>query len=306
MSYVRPRRRESIIAAQQPPVPLTPSFSMEELQLAARNHGMPLEALRHPVTPTGLHYLLTHFDIPVVEPAEWALSIGGQVEREMSLSLDEIRRRPRVTSPVTFECAGNGRARMDPRPISQPWLDEAVGTGEWTGTPLIVPGWYGMTNVKWLRRIEAVGEPFQGYQQQQAYRMRTTDSEAGAPLSRMMPRALMVPPGDPEFLSRRRHVPLGPVPLAGRAWSGWGVVTGVEVSTDGGLTWRPGRLDHQPAVAAWRGWSFDWTPPGPGDYELRCRATDAEGNTQPDEPPWNLGGYSNNAVQRVPVTVQPG
>jgi DMSO/TMAO reductase YedYZ molybdopterin-dependent catalytic subunit len=374
MSYVRPRRREPIIAAQQPPVPLTPSFSMEELQLAARNHGMPLEALRHPVTPTGLHYLLTHFDIPVVEPSEWALSIGGQVEREMSLSLDEIRRRPRVTSPVTFECAGNGRARMDPRPISQPWLDEAVGTGEWTGTPLsallreaelsadaveivftgldrgidggveqayqrslfvqealrddvllayelngrplppqhgfplrlIVPGWYGMTNVKWLRRIEAVGEPFQGFQQQQAYRMRTTDTEAGTPLSRMMPRALMVPPGDPEFLSRRRHVPLGPVPLAGRAWSGWGVVTGVEVSTDGGLTWRPGRLDHQPAVAAWRGWSFDWTPPGPGDYELRCRATDAEGNTQPDEPPWNLGGYSNNAVQRVPVTVQPG
>ena len=335
---------------------------------------MPLEALRYPVTPTGLHYLLTHFDIPVIEPAGWALSIGGRVGHEISLTLEQIRRRPRVTSAVTFECAGNGRARMDPRPVSQPWLDEAIGTGEWTGTPLsallrdvdlsedaveivftgldhgidggveqayqrslsaqealrgnvllayelnerplppqhgfplrlIVPGWYGMTNVKWLRRIEAVAEPFQGYQQQQAYRMRTADSEVGTPLSRMMPRALMVPPGVPEFLSRRRYVPLGPISLLGRAWSGWGSVTGVDVSTDEGLTWRPARLDGQPSAAAWCGWSFDWEPSGPGDYELRCRAIDSEGNTQPDEPAWNLGGYSNNAVQRVPVTVQPG
>jgi hypothetical protein len=97
---------------------------------------MPLEALRYPVTPTGLHYLLTHFDIPVIEPAGWALSIGGRVGHEISLTLEQIRRRPRVTSAVTFECAGNGRARMDPRPVSQPWLDEAIGTGEWTGTPL--------------------------------------------------------------------------------------------------------------------------------------------------------------------------
>jgi hypothetical protein len=44
----------------------------EELRLAARNHGMPLEALRHDVTPVGLHYLLIHYDIPVVDPATGA------------------------------------------------------------------------------------------------------------------------------------------------------------------------------------------------------------------------------------------
>ena len=50
-------------------------ISLEELQLAARNHGMPLEALRHELTPLGLHYLLVHYDIPVVDPAAWRLTV---------------------------------------------------------------------------------------------------------------------------------------------------------------------------------------------------------------------------------------
>src|SRR6266545_1033126 len=113
-----------------------PGITMEELQLAARNHGMPLEALRYAITPVGLHYLLIHYDIPVVDSEAWRLSVGGRVGRELALSLEDLRSRPSRTLPVTFECAGNGRARLDPRPVSQPWLLEAVGTAEWTGTPL--------------------------------------------------------------------------------------------------------------------------------------------------------------------------
>jgi hypothetical protein len=56
------------------------TYSLEELQLAARNHGMPLEALRYEVTPVGLHYLLVHFDVPAA-PADWRLSVDGLVER---------------------------------------------------------------------------------------------------------------------------------------------------------------------------------------------------------------------------------
>src|SRR6187431_1865352 len=108
----------------------------DELGLAARNHGMPLEALRYDVTPLGLHYLLTHYDIPDVDPTTYRLSLGGLVERPVSLSLEKLRSRPRVTAAVTLECAGNGRARLLPRPVSQPWLHEAVGTMRWTGTPL--------------------------------------------------------------------------------------------------------------------------------------------------------------------------
>src|ERR1041384_2445386 len=97
---------------------------------------MPLEALRYDVTPTGLHYLLVHFDIPVIDAGMWRLNVGGMVTHPLSLSLDDIRAMPSVTHTVTMECAGNGRARLTPRPLSQPWLHEAIGTAQWTGTPL--------------------------------------------------------------------------------------------------------------------------------------------------------------------------
>ena len=64
-------------------------LTLEELQLAGRNRGMPLEAMRYDITPTGLHYLLVHFDIPAVDAATWRLSLGGLVDRPIQLSLDE-------------------------------------------------------------------------------------------------------------------------------------------------------------------------------------------------------------------------
>jgi sulfane dehydrogenase subunit SoxC len=348
----------------------SPELTREELQLAARNHGMPLEALRWPITPLGLHYLLIHYDIPVVDPASWRLELGGEVERPQSLSLDELRARPAVTAAVTMECAGNGRALLSPRPLSQPWLNEAVGTAEWTGAPLrplleeagvsadaveilftgldrgveggieqsyerslplrealrdevtlayevngqplppqhgfpvrlLVPGWYGMTSVKWLARVTALDRPFNGYQHARVYRLRQSPDEPGEPVTRMVPRALMVPPGMPDFATRGRLLRPGTWRLEGRAWSGLAPVERVEVSVDGGATWAEARLGEQPGALAWRAWSFEWTA-GPGDHELCCRARDAAGNGQPDDPPWNLGGYANNAVQRVPVTV---
>src|ERR1051325_987289 len=114
----------------------TEGLYKEELQLALRNRGMPLEALRYPITPSGLHYLLIHYDIPEVNAEQWRLKIGGLVGKPRELNLDEIKKRPRRTMPVTMECAGNGRALFAPRRISQPWLLEAIGTAEWTGTPL--------------------------------------------------------------------------------------------------------------------------------------------------------------------------
>ena len=120
----------------------------------------------------------------------------------------------------------------------------------------------------------------------------------------MLPRALMAPPGFPEFATRSRIVPAGPCLLEGRAWSGLGEVEAVEVSTDGG-----GQLGAPPSsrtTSARRGRGAAGRSSGarpPGEHELCCRARDAAGNEQPLEPSWNLGGYANNAVQRVPVTV---
>src|SRR6185312_8196471 len=89
-------------------------ITLEELQLAARNHGMPLEGLRYDITPVGMHYLLIHFDVPFVDADTWSLSVEGRVRNPLSLSLNDVRARERVSLPVTLECAGNGRARLTP------------------------------------------------------------------------------------------------------------------------------------------------------------------------------------------------
>lgn len=110
-------------------------YTREELSLAARNSGMPLEALRYDVTPVGLHYLLIHFDIPP-ENAVGPLRVDGMVRQPATFSLEALRRLPQATVRATMECAGNGRAQMSPRYPSMPWLEEGVSTGEWTGVRL--------------------------------------------------------------------------------------------------------------------------------------------------------------------------
>lgn len=113
-----------------------PDFLREEVESALRNHEMPLEALAHDLTPAGLHYVLAHFDIPLTEPAGWGLRIEGAVTRPRTIDLAELQSAQSVTVPVTIECAGNGRADLQPRPIGQPWLGGAVSTAAWTGTRL--------------------------------------------------------------------------------------------------------------------------------------------------------------------------
>ncbi|MFE2210701.1 sulfite oxidase [Streptomyces canus] len=344
----------------------------DELALATRNHGLPLEAMRHDLTPPGLHYVLTHYDIPYVpEDTPWQLGIGGRVRRPLTLTPAELRSLPRATIRVTMECAGNGRALLTPRPVSQPWLVEAVGTAEWTGVPLrlllaeagveadavdvvctgadhgvergveqdyqralpvgvatgtepdvlvayemngtplppqhghplrlVVPGWYGMAHVKWLREITVTDTPFTGFQQTVAYRLRQHPGDEGEPVTRIAPRALLVPPGFPDFMSRARVVRPGAVTLEGRAWSGRAPVTRAEVSTDAGQSWHETELEPDAGHRwAWRRWRFNWRAE-PGAYVLSARATDAEGHTQPLEQPWNRGGFANNLVQGVEV-----
>jgi DMSO/TMAO reductase YedYZ molybdopterin-dependent catalytic subunit len=92
--------------------------------------------LRHDVTPVGLHYTLSHFDLPAVDEAAFRLAVTGQVSSPLSLAAEEVRRLPSTTVRVTLECAGNGRAGMSPRYPSMPWMHGGVGTAEWTGVPL--------------------------------------------------------------------------------------------------------------------------------------------------------------------------
>jgi DMSO/TMAO reductase YedYZ molybdopterin-dependent catalytic subunit len=348
-----------------------PRIHPEELQLALRNKAMPLEALHYDVTPTGMHYALIHYDIPAVDVASWRLAIGGQVRKPLSLTLEELVQRPSRTLRVTLECAGDGRALLHPRPLSQPWLTGAIGTAEWTGTPLrslledaglldgvrdivftgldhgieggveqdyqrglsvesclhddvilawamngaplepqhgyplrlIVPGWYGMASVKWLRSIEAIPDAFDGYQNAVAYRYSQSRSEPGEPVTTMRVRSLMIPPGFPDFLTRTRLMPRGSTTLRGRAWSGGSAIAAVEVSVDGGATWSPAEVEAPAGPHAWQGWSYLWDASIPGGYELCCRARDQAGNVQPVDQHWTARGMGNNAAQRVTVVV---
>lgn len=347
-------------------------FDRDEVALANRNHGHLLEALRHDVTPAGLHYLLIHFDVPYVPDAStWRLRIGGRVARPLDLSLAEITDRPARTLRVTLECAGNGRANHRPRWQSMPWMEGAVGTAEWTGTPLapllaeagldanavsvvffgtdrgfdhvehdygraltpemamsedvmlvwamngqpllpqhgfplrlVVPGWYGMASVKWLDRIEVWDRPFDGPQQVATYIFRMDATDPGIPVTTMRVKSLMVPPGLPDWYSRRRVVDQGTVTVHGRAWSGAGTpITKVEFGCDG--AWQLADLGPAPQSRyAWRGWSATWHAT-PGEHVLMCRATDASGAVQPLEAIYDHGGFGNNGVHRVAVTVPP-
>jgi sulfane dehydrogenase subunit SoxC len=171
---------------------------------------------------------------------------------------------------------------------------------------LVVPGWYGMTSVKWLRSITVVDRPFEGYQQATAYHHRVSSDDAGVPVTRMLPRALMVPPGVPDFMTRTRFVEPSVQVLEGRAWSGRAPLKKVEVSVDGGSTWSEAALEHAASPYAWRRWTFRWNAAGTGEHELCVRATDEAGSTQPDDAAWSTEGVQNNAVQRVRVTIGSG
>jgi DMSO/TMAO reductase YedYZ molybdopterin-dependent catalytic subunit len=167
---------------------------------------------------------------------------------------------------------------------------------------LIVPGWYGMASVKWLTRIEALGKPFAGYQQVSSYLYRAHANAPPTPVTHMRVKSLLAPPGIPDFYSRHRMVTAGPTPLFGRAWSGAGVpIIRVEVGVDG--EWQDGVLGPEQGTFAWRGWRFLWDA-NPGEHILSCRATDANHATQPLEQRWDVGGFGNNVVQRVHVTVR--
>src|SRR5207237_10927628 len=114
--------------------------------------------------------------------------------------------------------------------VREAMRDEVLLTYEMIGQPLepqhgyplrlLVPGWYGMAGVKWLDRIEAVAEPFQGYQQTGTYRYATAVDDLQEPVSLIKVRALMVAPGIPDFLTRMRLLDAGPVRLLVRVWDG--------------------------------------------------------------------------------------
>ena len=329
------------------------------------NAETPHEALREPLTPTSLHYVRSNFSLP---DHPGTITIGGAVERPLTLTLDDLHAMPATTLTVTLECAGNGRIGLMPLPTGEPWAGNAVGTARWTGVPLhllleraapraegvavyfegadhghykggpdipfgrslaleraldpaadvlvawamndaplpadhgaplrlLVPGWYGMASVKWLAKIEVLTAPYEGQFQTKSYQFEWPDRAKQA-VTAMQPRAIVTDPAPGDMLPR------GPYTVRGKAWSGIGPITAVEMSIDGAGEWQPARVAPPSGPYEWQEWSFDWAGADPGRHVLRARATDASGATQPDSPAWNRLGYGNNAVQVLGIDVR--
>jgi DMSO/TMAO reductase YedYZ molybdopterin-dependent catalytic subunit len=145
----------------------------------------------------------------------------------------------------------------------------------------ILPGWYAMNSVKWLRRIIVLRSgdrrsPFYESGMNRIYN-RVTESSGALVVTRLESlqiKSVVSWPNDKAALPAGRHR------VWGFAWTGSGTVAEVSMSVDGGSTWRPARLESARGAYNWIRWSYTWEA-APGDYVLMSRASDSQGNRQP-------------------------
>jgi DMSO/TMAO reductase YedYZ molybdopterin-dependent catalytic subunit len=260
---------------------------------------------------------------PAEEGAQWQLGAVGTADWTgvlLSSLLDRANLDPRVLELV-FEGAGAGKAKEKPIPpgeityarslpiakarevlIAYAMNGEDIPTDH--GFPLraIVPGFYGMSSVKWLTRIRAVTESFNGYWQTSDYAYWA--EEGGLPVRR--------PLGEIQIKSSiarpctREIIAAGePYTIFGAAWTGGPEITRVDITTDDGATWSQAELIDPDEYGVWRRWRLLWQVPSkPGDYILKSRATDASGTTQREEHDKRFGSYVINHTVPIEVTVR--
>jgi len=316
-----------------------PSHNSGGRYLSLRGAGSaetPLEDLTGIITPSGLHFVLSHA-FPDLDPRQHRLLIQGMVERPLILTMEEVRRLPFVSRICFIECGGNGTYTRSPeRPgVQNPkTAGEAFGgtsCSEWTGVllplllqevgvqkgaswvvaegaeagwtmsiplemigetlvaygqngedvrpeqgfplRLVAPGMSGDHWVKWLRRIVVTSQPV----------MSIRDSiEAGL---RKDGRSRLFKPQMPvksviTFPSGGQQLPVrGFYEISGIAWSGGGRIRRVEVSTDGGRTYKDAQLQEPVLPKAWTRFCFPWNWDG-AEAIIQSRTTDEQGEVQ--------------------------
>ncbi len=152
---------------------------------------------------------------------------------------------------------------------------------------LVVPGFYGTNHVKWICRLELADRRPEGLFTTQLY-LDPVEGGGTRPVWEIEPESIFAFPLPGTVMDMATHR------IWGRAWSSTDVDR-VEISADGGETWFEAELTSREGYA-WQTFSTVWRPPGPGAYRLMCRATDANGQTQP------ISGWRNE-VYSVDVTV---
>ena len=140
---------------------------------------------------------------------------------------------------------------------------------------LLVPGWEGINNVKWLRRIKVVNEPYMGMWESTKYPSLRMDGLSRWFQFEMGPRSVITRPSGGQKLPAP-----GFYEISGLAWSGGGVIRKVEVSTDGGNTWKEAEIQGPVNPKAHTRFGFAWNWNGE-ETVLQSRCTDERGETQP-------------------------
>lgn len=264
------------------------------------------------------------FLVPQVKGAQWQLGAVSTAEWT-GVPLTALLERAGMNSAaceVLFEAADTGTPREEPVPPGDTQYARSLSVAKAKdvviayqmngeeipvdhGFPLraVVPGHYGMASVKWLTHIRVLTEPYRGYWQTSDYGYWEYD-ENNNPMRRalgqMAVKSAIARPRTREF------IPAGSsYKVFGAAWGSDTHIEKVELSTDDGKSWQPVRFLDEAQFGAWRRWDFDWkVPEEKGIYMLRSRATDTQGNTQPEQHDQRFGTYVIHHTFGIEVVVR--
>ncbi len=309
-------------------------------------------------TPRDQFFTIQHYGQPTVDPASWRLSVGGLVDRPLTLGLDELRKMGTQEITAAFECSGNGPGRLNGLSSAGRWTgvplravlaraglkadaDEVVFFGAdrgeedvdfrgrmikvtqqfgrslsvadatrpepflahaLNGEPLskqqgfparlIVPGWYGVANVKWLSEVHVQRGRYLGKFQARWYRTLRGETINGevkhteAEISRQQLKSVVARVTRADGAHR----------IHGFVLTDGTPVKTVEVRIDDGA-WRAATLEASSPRFSWKLFSYRWTDATPGDHTIVSRVTDANGRVQPTatELESKLTALENNA-----------
>ena len=298
------------------------------------NADSPNNRLTDEITPTARIFMRNHHPIPDMRVGKWRLTIDGLVRRPLEISYAELLKMPRSTYVAVLQ----GSLKQDHSGTNR----LAVANAEWTGVPLallleqagvkmrakwadcvgvgdpgygmtlplsklfsdamlayalneaplppahggpvrlIVPGRVGATWVKWINQITLTAHDHNA----------TTDDAAEA----LQVNARIMNPQPGAVLKSAR------TQICGFAWSGGHAIVRVELSIDGGNSWKDAQLLTNFGPRAWRPFLWSWYP-RPGQYTLMARATDSRGVTQPLATTEPHTFQLANTVFPVPVTI---
>lgn len=174
---------------------------------------------------------------------------------------------------------------------------------------LIVPGWTATYWMKHLDSIEASTKPFGGFWIKSAYRIPTGRfpiirhflsqmTSANEPITEMVINSMITSPPDGYTLHTGQAAE-----IRGLAWDGGYGIKSVDISTDGGATWREAQLGNDAGRFAFRSFRFAFEPARSGKYQVMAKATNVAGQTQVDRLIFNPAGYHNNVMRPLTIDV---